>query len=184
MKYIKNWEKWIQDKNREQILKKIIDLHELIEVDELTGILNRRAFNRELKYAVANYKRYKIPFNVVNFDLKKFKKINDDYGHKKGDAALIFFAEFLKKNVRDTDFAFRISGDEFMTILGHTNAFQAKIFIKRFIDDFKNLKNSLPEGSIGKLVDTNFGSLQWGSKNTIESFLRKLDAKMYEQKRS
>jgi len=89
----------------------------LADRDVLTPLLNRRAFVRELGRAGAFSQRYGAPASLVYFDLDGFKLVNDRFGHAAGDEALKAVAARLLDQVRETDVAGRIGGDEFAVIL-------------------------------------------------------------------
>ena len=96
---------------------KLADAELLADLDPLTPILNRRAFERELGRAMASARRYGEDLSLVYFDLNGFKAVNDTYGHAAGDAALKHAADVLAANVRDSDVVGRMGGDEFAVIL-------------------------------------------------------------------
>jgi diguanylate cyclase (GGDEF)-like protein len=92
-------------------------LEALARVDELTGVLNRRAFFERLDVEVHRARRTKAPVSVVLYDLDQFKALNDGHGHPAGDAALRTFSRILERNVRATDAVGRVGGDEFALLL-------------------------------------------------------------------
>ncbi|MBI9050049.1 MAG: GGDEF domain-containing protein [Anaerolineaceae bacterium] len=96
----------------------------LSERDPLTGLFNRRAFQRETfneKMRMDRYSSRKQPiFSILFIDLDNFKYYNDTYGHIVGDAALIVFAKLLSKLVRNNDLTSRYGGDEFLILLPET----------------------------------------------------------------
>jgi diguanylate cyclase (GGDEF)-like protein/PAS domain S-box-containing protein len=98
-------------------------LIQLARVDSLTGIANRRMFVEALHLAVERSRRQKGKgaLALAYFDIDHFKKINDTYGHAIGDEVLKEFARRLAANVRATDTAARLSGDEFVVILEDLN---------------------------------------------------------------
>jgi diguanylate cyclase (GGDEF)-like protein len=85
--------------------------------DGLTGLLNRRAFDRAFAYEVARADRHEIALTVVLFDLDHFKQVNDLHGHAAGDEALRRFSSIMAAEVRATDVAARIGGEEFAVLL-------------------------------------------------------------------
>ena len=101
----------------ERLEGKLADAELLADLDPLTPILNRRAFERELGRAMASARRYGEDLSLVYFDLNGFKQVNDTYGHAAGDAALKHVADVLAGNVRDSDVVGRMGGDEFAVIL-------------------------------------------------------------------
>ena len=88
-------------------------LESLAATDELTKILNRRAFFGQAKSAFSLAMRHKEPFSLIMIDIDHFKNINDKYGHTAGDAALEVFAEIVSGIIRSGDIFGRIGGEEF-----------------------------------------------------------------------
>jgi len=88
------------------------------ETDSLTGLLNRRAYNTHLNEALRQLRTKKNDFCLLYLDLDHFKAINDTYGHNFGDTVLKNMSANILNNIRqNTDFGFRIGGDEFVVIL-------------------------------------------------------------------
>ena len=85
--------------------------------DALTGLLNRRSYDRAVDDALARNRRYGWPFALVLIDLDKFKVINDDLGHAAGDEALRALGVELRAVLRSGDVAARLGGDEFALII-------------------------------------------------------------------
>ncbi len=89
----------------------------MAQIDELTGLPNRRLFNDRLAAAMARAQRTKKLMALIYLDIDHFKKINDSLGHGVGDALLREFAFRLKASVRLVDTVARVGGDEFVVIL-------------------------------------------------------------------
>lgn len=104
---------------------------EEIRIDPLTGLLNRRAYNEEIKKIESHFKRNNIQYAVVFFDLDHFKKINDTYGHNCGDVVLSTFGKILKKYTRDHDIVGRYGGEEFISIINFKLTKELLLYLKR-----------------------------------------------------
>jgi diguanylate cyclase (GGDEF)-like protein len=96
-------------------------LERLADEDPLMPIANRRAFLRELARMMSFAQRYGTSASVVYFDINDLKRINDQFSHAAGDAALQQVARALVENVRNTDIVGRLGGDEFGVLLLQTD---------------------------------------------------------------
>jgi len=90
------------------------------EFDELTELLNRRAFDHRFDVEAARYERYQRPLALLLADLDHFKDVNDRYGHEAGDRALVAVARAISTAVRGADIPARIGGEEFAVLLPET----------------------------------------------------------------
>lgn len=90
------------------------------QMDPLTGIPNRLAYNERLAMEQARWARYGSPLCIAVWDVDKFKGVNDTYGHQAGDRVLCVIAKILSKQVRETDFVARFGGEEFVLLLPET----------------------------------------------------------------
>lgn len=85
--------------------------------DGLTGLANRRLLDDRLESSLAGLRRSGTHLAVLLVDLDGFKRLNDQYGHLAGDAALVEVADRLRAAVRPTDTVARVGGDEFVVLL-------------------------------------------------------------------
>ena len=99
--------------------------------DGLTGLINRREFNRRLSEEIARSKRHKSALTLALFDIDYFKKINDTYGHQAGDEVLKGIGELLTVNTRSCDISDRYGGEEFALILPETGQDDAYELLER-----------------------------------------------------
>jgi diguanylate cyclase (GGDEF)-like protein len=99
--------------------------------DPLTGLHNRRLFSETLEKELNRARRYGQPFGLVTLDLHRFKEVNDQHGHPRGDDVLRAAAATLNKALRTSDSAFRIGGDEFALLLPQTDSPQALALSRR-----------------------------------------------------
>lgn len=96
-------------------------LNRLVSRDSLTNTLNRHTFHSSIDETIYTFTRFKIPASLFIFDLDFFKKVNDVYGHLKGDEVLVIISKTLQDRLRDSDKLFRYGGEEFAVLLAHTN---------------------------------------------------------------
>jgi two-component system, sensor histidine kinase LadS len=97
-------------------------LAELAFYDALTGAYNRRYFDEKIREEVSRALRYERSLSLLMIDIDHFKKVNDDYGHQKGDQVLAAVAGILKGSLRGTDIVCRYGGEEIAVILPETSA--------------------------------------------------------------
>ena len=99
------------------------DLKRLSETDELTGVLNRRAFMHILQ---EGFDRAPQPaLSCLMVDIDHFKEINDQVGHLSGDEVISHVAHICQQQIRSSDALGRLGGEEFGIMLDHTSAIQA-----------------------------------------------------------
>lgn len=89
--------------------------------DELTGLYNRRYFDKVLETEIKRAVRYNRPLTLIMVDIDHFKKFNDTYGHQKGDSVLRTVSTILKENSRSSDIVCRYGGEEIAVILPEQN---------------------------------------------------------------
>jgi diguanylate cyclase (GGDEF)-like protein len=102
---------------RERLSVAFSRLYSSSVIDDLTGLLNRGAFDRAFSRAIARADRHEMALTVVLFDIDHFKQVNDLHGHAAGDDALRRFSSVIAAEVRVIDVAARIGGEEFAVLL-------------------------------------------------------------------
>jgi diguanylate cyclase (GGDEF)-like protein len=107
-------------------------LRRLVAVDPLTGIANRRQFDRVLDREVRRVRREQRPLSLIFLDLDEFKHFNDTYGHVHGDEVLRRVARLLDESFRrGGDLVARYGGEEFAVILPGVDAHRAGLYAER-----------------------------------------------------
>lgn len=99
--------------------------------DLLTDIYSRRYFFEYMNKEISRSHRKEYDFSIIMFDIDRFKKVNDTYGHAKGDHVLKIVAKIVKDTIRNTDILSRIGGEEFTIILPETKIEQATKMAER-----------------------------------------------------
>src|SRR5437879_5669492 len=103
----------------------------LAQTDGLTGLPNFRSFHARLEEEVSRAHRYGHPLACAMVDLDGLKEINDKLGHAAGNRAIVALADAVREELRDTDFAARYGGDEFVVLLSQTNEDQGALSAER-----------------------------------------------------
>jgi diguanylate cyclase (GGDEF)-like protein len=161
---------------------RVAELERLLETDELTGLLNRRGFEAAARRTLAGAARYREAGVLALIDLDRFKTVNDNHGHAAGDAALRLVGQILSENVRATDYAARLSGDEFaiLWVRAVPSALPQRI---------RTLKQRL-DGAILEWGDTTIalkasvGTVTYDNASPLDVLLRQADQAMYREKRA
>ncbi len=104
--------------------------------DALTGLPNRRSFERDYHKALRMARRYGLHLGLHLLDLDHFKRINDTFGHLKGDEVLKAFTHAIVANLRDEDHLYRWGGEEFAIVTLHQHSGGAETFAGRLFDGF------------------------------------------------
>lgn len=122
------------DEAQEKIRKleqELESLSEKVRIDQLTGVLNRRGMDEAMTREVARAARAGTKLSIALLDIDNFKKLNDNYGHHVGDAALKHLAMVIQESIRPTDIVSRFGGEEFVVLLPNTDIEQAMASMTR-----------------------------------------------------
>jgi diguanylate cyclase (GGDEF)-like protein len=106
-------------------------LARLATTDPLTGLFNARAFHDRLRQELGRTARYREPLSLLILDLDGLKRVNDQFGHGAGDAALRSVAAAIRRGLREIDLGARIGGDEFAVLAPRTNEESAVVLAER-----------------------------------------------------
>ena len=179
--YLVGRERWIHDNVQ---LEKRLELEELArnldfraQTDPLTGLYNRRKFNRELATEILRAQRYKTPLSLVLYDVDHFKKVNDTLGHPVGDRVLIALSRFVSARIRNSDVLARWGGEEFV-ILTPTCTGPVACQLAG------NLKDAIAALDIDEAgtVTCSFGVAQYEDGDTADTLIERADEALYRAK--
>ncbi|MEJ7615538.1 MAG: GGDEF domain-containing protein [Pyrinomonadaceae bacterium] len=147
--------------------------------DHLTGLANRRRFERQLQREAARTLRFSRPFCLLLLDIDHFKNVNDSFGHVAGDDAIRQLAKALQSGTRGIDTVARIGGEEFAIILTETN-------FSGGIDVAERLRSAVSEMDVPGVgrITASFGVAEFpSSTGDTRELMTVADGAMYEAKR-
>jgi two-component system cell cycle response regulator len=178
------------NKSKERLQRELVDRGKLEEklrtasiTDELTGLLNRRGFlifaERQRNIA----KRDKKNFSLLYPDLDEMKRINDEFGHREGDRALVDISTILKKTFRASDIIARIGGDEFAVLITEPGSPSLEKTVAGHIRENLRIHNEQTEK--GYRLSLSMGMVHYDAEHPchVEALLDKADVLMYADKR-
>lgn len=154
-------------------------------LDGLTGIANRRSYNKNSRIKWREAIRLELPFTICMIDVDNFKTYNDTFGHAKGDKVLISVAQTLSSHLqRATDFLARYGGEEFVIILMENDARASYEFMKRIckaVEDLHIPQNPL----VAQWVTISIGGVTLVPKitDTYDTYVQIADTMLYDAKR-
>lgn len=168
-------------------VKTLLDFKSYLDVceeeaftDYLTGMANRRRFEKALNKEVARSQRYERAFCLLWMDIDNFKQINDKYGHGAGDEAIKIIAHVLQKGIRGIDLTARVGGEEFAVLLPETEIEAGMEVAERLCQSIRTIK--IPH--VGHIT-ASFGIAAFPLHGkSSKSIIAAADAAMYEAKHS
>jgi len=149
-------------------------------VDPLTNVLNRSAYNLKMVQLTHEFKRYNEEWALLMLDIDRFKKFNDDFGHKLGDKVLKSVAGTVRDTIRVSDQIFRYGGEEFVVILSRINAKTATQLAKKICRQVE--KDYFVDGDKKFQVTISIGGAIISKDDTETSLFERADKAMYRAK--
>lgn len=148
--------------------------------DHLTGLANRRRFERQLEREVGRVLRFERPFTLLMIDIDNFKNLNDTFGHDAGDDAIRRISRVLREGTRGIDLAARIGGEEFAVLLVETSQAAGMEVAERLRVAIRDLE--IPSGA---RITASFGVAECPTDaQTASGILKAADVALYEAKRN
>ncbi len=156
-------------------------LKRLTALDPLTGISNRRFFEKALRVEWKRQARAGRPLSVIMIDVDRFKSFNDSYGHQAGDECLKLVAETLRDSLkRPSDLVARYGGEEFVVLLPQTDRRGAHHVARRIMDAIIALNIRHVGSPLGQLsVSTGVGTCMPGKDFRHDALIREADEALY-----
>ncbi len=150
--------------------------------DALTGVYSRMAYDDRIAQELSRWSRYQTPFSYAILDIDHFKRINDSFGHNAGDKALKIVAQMMQRYVRQSDYVFRIGGEEFVLLLTSTDAAGASAMVDK-------LRQGIADSSFhfkGEPVRLTLsaGITETRPGDNVESIYERADEALYKAKNS
>lgn len=166
-----------QDEALRRSEERTLQLREQAMRDPLTGALNRRHLLDSLRGSVDRSGR--VAASLLAIDVDGFKAVNDQLGHDVGDAVLVAVARLAVKHSREGDRLYRVGGDEFLLCLPGVSQATATAIAERLREAVQQAR--IPEQ---RPVTVSIGVAQLRPEDSVEAWIQRADARMYEAKRA
>ena len=160
------------------------ELEEMVRLDPLTGIYNRRYIFQIATDILEQAQNVKVPVSVMMMDIDQFKSINDTYGHLVGDQVLIAAVHSIQQRLRLTDYFGRYGGDEFVVILPNTDFKHAELAGERLRENLENHQIATDRGLVRVTISVGISSCEPESGLLIDELLNMADAALYQAKKA
>ncbi|WP_457567420.1 GGDEF domain-containing protein [Desulfurobacterium sp.] len=154
------------------------DLEKNATFDRLTMLYNRNYFSNQLQRCIWKSRKDNLPVSIIMIDIDHFKKINDTYGHAKGDEVLAKVAQIIRKQIRESDIAFRYGGEEFLVALPGLSVKEALKVAERIREAVKNASFG-----IKRKVTVSCGITEYRPGDSLIDFVKRADKALYTAKR-
>jgi diguanylate cyclase (GGDEF)-like protein len=179
-----NKEYELQVNNEHALLMSRAETERLVRTDVLTGLANRRDYEKRFEQAWHMAARQGGDLALLVIDLDFFKQLNDTYGHAAGDACLRHFAQILSQQFRRAgDLCARIGGEEFAVILSGASAFEAAKLGQDFSDALIKSPCSYRDQQITITASIGAGAADWDKDPDPVATFARIDQACYEAKK-
>ena len=168
---------WLQASQLSMLMK----LYRESTVDPLTKLINRRVLMRMAEKEQSQSRKSGMPFSIIMFDLDKFKRINDNYGHHVGDEVLIMTANVMKSVLNKKNIAARFGGEEFVVVLPSTLLDEAIHIAEQIRNQLKSQSVALATGELLH-VSASLGVAQHKPEESVEQLFNRVDELLYAAK--
>lgn len=163
-------------------MEQLESIRAIYQNDALTGILNRRGFDKLLQERFSKVRMGENNIGIVSVDMDNLKVINDTYGHAEGDKALIAIANALSAVMREGDFCARIGGDEYAAVINLTDKGRSTQFKKDFAAALEAENKYMSQYKVGASVG--ICETSDPEATSLMACIQIADKRMYEEKKS
>jgi two-component system cell cycle response regulator len=168
---------------KNQLINANKHLAQLVVTDEITGLFNMRTLYDKLEVEVERARRFKRQLGVIMLDIDFFKLVNDNHDHLFGSYVLSELGKIIKDNIRQTDFAARYGGDEFLIVLTDTNQVGTHLFCERLRERVAAIIFKSGRDQMNITVSLGFSIFDGtGSPVTGKELVRTADRALYKSK--
>ncbi len=166
---------------KELTLQTMLDeLAHLASTDPLTKLYNRRHFSKISQHALALAKREQEALSVIMLDIDRFKRVNDTYGHQAGDEVIMHLAKTIMAHLRQSDFACRFGGEEFVVLLPNTSIDDARYTAEKLRKAVEENAAILSNGeAVYYTVSLGVSTVDLKSESLIDSALKRADEALF-----
>lgn len=162
---------------------KALNLKELSNTDEVTGLFNQRKLTNDLKQKISEHKNIQEHFGLMFIDIDHFKDVNDNHGHLVGSQILSQMGTVIKKTLRGSDLVYRYGGDEFVVLLPETKRPIVYNVAIRILNEIKNFDFDAGNEKIS--LSASIGICDYPSDaHTAKEIIEFADKMMYQSKAS
>jgi diguanylate cyclase (GGDEF)-like protein len=165
-----------------QLQESLQRMEQMASTDPLTGLYNRRHFNRVLEQMFAEAQRFDTDLACAMIDLDGYKQLNDTHGHQLGDQLLIAAGKVITFNLRKMDIAARYGGDEFVLLLPRAQTAEAAVVIQRIREEYFTASAALLNRTEGVRMSVGIGSVKSIVSANPEHLVGAADKALYQAK--
>ena len=162
-----------------EVIKRENNLKYISETDPLTGCYNRRAIIDLIEKEIEQSKNFNLNFSLIMFDLDKFKKINDTFGHLFGDTVLKDISKAISSNIKATDIFGRYGGEEFLILLPNTKLREGVIIAERLRMTIEKMT-----WKYDTVITVSMGVVKNLPNDTLDLVLGRVDNLLYRAKKN
>jgi len=182
-KYIEHQKKKLEELNAELEVKNK-RLEYLAACDSMTGLLNRREFERIVNHELSRMRRYEYNSCIIIVDIDFFKKINDEYGHPAGDELIKQFSFILKNELREFDIIGRWGGEEFIILLPDVSIYNGRKVAERLRQVIENNEFIISDNVVKITASFGVAELSYNEPEAFKKSYDRADKALYIAKKS